>query len=149
MILKETIEKLKQRINEHTARLNKEAGSPYELTVSIGYAKTDKSISFTELVVTADEKLYEEKLMAEEGLKKTVSDLIYIGCPIPFDVDLFLSQLNELMMAAYSNQKDIRKLVAKMVSTYYPTDEKVGIVDDNEPPMEEVENEKCQQANDE
>ena len=55
------LEKLKQRINEHTARLNKEAGSPYELTVSIGYAKADKSISFTELVVTADEKLYEEK----------------------------------------------------------------------------------------
>ena len=34
------------------------------------------------------EKLYEEKLMAEEGLKKTKNDLIHIGCQIPFDVEM-------------------------------------------------------------
>lgn len=39
------------------------------------------------------EKLYEEKLMAEEGLKKTKNDLIHIGCPIPFDVEEFLEEL--------------------------------------------------------
>ena len=33
------------------------------------------------------EKLYEEKLMAEEGLTKTDNDLIHIGKPIPFDTD--------------------------------------------------------------
>ena len=43
------------------------------------------------------EKLYEEKLMAEEGLKKTKNDLIHIGCPIPFDIEEFLDQLEELM----------------------------------------------------
>ena len=66
------------------------------------------------------EKLYEEKLMSEEGLKTTDNDLIHIGCPIPFDVDTFLKQLEELMQAAYSNRRDIRILVQKMVSTYHP-----------------------------
>lgn len=42
------------------------------------------------------EKLYEEKLMAEEGLKKTKNDLIHIGCPIPFDVEEFLRELDGL-----------------------------------------------------
>ena len=65
------------------------------------------------------EKLYEEKLMAEEGLQKTENDLIHIGCPIPFDVDEFLKQLDDLMEAAYSNKKDIRERVEAMVSTYH------------------------------
>ena len=68
------------------------------------------------------EKLYEEKLMAEEGLKKTDNDLIHVGCPIPFDIDEFLNNLEGLMMAAYRNKDDIRKQVAKMVSTYKPAD---------------------------
>ena len=60
--------------------------------------------------------------MAEEGLKKTENDLIHIGCPIPFDTDAFLRQLDELMMAAYSNKSDIRSRVAAIVSTYHPAD---------------------------
>ena len=47
------------------------------------------------------EKLYEEKLMAEEGLKKTPNDLIHIGCPIPFEVEGFLKHLQSLMEMAY------------------------------------------------
>ncbi len=67
------------------------------------------------------EKLYEEKLMAEEGLKKTPNDLIHIGCPIPFDEEWFLGQLAKLMDAAYSNkERDIRSLIAGVVSTYRP-----------------------------
>lgn len=68
------------------------------------------------------EKLYEEKLMAEEGLKKTANDLIFIGCPIPFSIEEFLAQLDELMLAAYSNKENIRDYVAKMVNTYHPAD---------------------------
>ena len=66
------------------------------------------------------EKLYEEKLMAEEGLKKTKNDLIHIGCPIPFDTDEFLKELEGLMEAAYKNREDIRERVEKVVSTYHP-----------------------------
>ena len=68
------------------------------------------------------EKLFEEKLMAEEGLLKTDNDLIHIGCPIPFDIEVFLGQLDELMEAAYKNKKEIREMVKKVVSTYNPAD---------------------------
>ena len=58
--------------------------------------------------------------MAEEGLRRTDNDLIHIGSPIPFDADQFLRQLDRLMSAAYSNKKNIRALVAEIVSTYHP-----------------------------
>ena len=66
------------------------------------------------------EKLYEEKLMAEEGLKRTPNELIHIGNPIPFDTAKFRAQLEELMTAAYDNDDDIRTIVEKMVPTYIP-----------------------------
>ena len=66
------------------------------------------------------EKLFEEKLMAEEGLKKTKNNLIFIGCPIPFDIEAFLKQLKSLMDAAYKNTDDIKETVQKVVSTYHP-----------------------------
>ena len=66
------------------------------------------------------EKLYEEKLMAEEGLKRTPNKLIHIGNPIPFDTVEFRAQLEELMTAAYDNDDDIRTIVEKMVPTYIP-----------------------------
>lgn len=84
-----------------------------------GY-KPDVEIKIEYTGLRPGEKLFEEKLMAEEGLKKTDNDLIHIGCPIPFDVDVFLKQLEELMDAAYKNKACIRELVKKMVSTYHP-----------------------------
>ncbi len=66
------------------------------------------------------EKLFEEKLMAEEGLKKTKNKLIHIGCPIPFDTDEFVGQLDSLSRAAYDNAENIRELVEEIVTTYKP-----------------------------
>ena len=66
------------------------------------------------------EKLYEEKLMAEEGLQKTENALIHIGNPIPFDTDIFLQQLRRLMDAAYENDDSICAAVAEVVPTYHP-----------------------------
>jgi len=66
------------------------------------------------------EKLYEEKLMDEEGMEKTPNSLIHIGCPIPFDTDKFLVDLEKLMHAAYENDEDIVSLVANIVTTYHP-----------------------------
>ena len=66
------------------------------------------------------EKLYEEKLMSEEGLEKTANDLIFIGHPVDFDTAEFLSRVNELKEAAYSNDENIRELVIDMVPTYVP-----------------------------
>ena len=84
-----------------------------------GY-KPDVDIRVEYTGLRPGEKLYEEKLMAEEGLRKTENKLIHIGCPIPFDTDLFLAQLDELMQAAYANRKNIREKVQEMVSTYHP-----------------------------
>ena len=66
------------------------------------------------------EKLYEEKLMDEEGMEKTPNSLIHIGSPIPFDSDQFLKDLEMLMYAAYENDADIVSKVAQIVSTYHP-----------------------------
>jgi len=64
------------------------------------------------------EKLYEEKLMAEEGMQKTANDLIHIGAPIPFDPEEFFRQLEDLMSAAYNNRRNIEEKVAEIVTTY-------------------------------
>ncbi len=95
-----------------------------------GY-KPDVDIKIVYSGLRPGEKLFEEKLMAEEGLKKTDNELIHIGCPIPFDTDEFLQQLDSLMSAAYSNKKDIRERVASMVSTYHPAQPAVTMVKDN------------------
>ena len=86
-----------------------------------GY-KPDVDIKIVYTGLRPGEKLYEEKLMAEEGLTKTENELIHIGRPIPFDTDTFLAQLEKLMFVAYSNKEDIRVQVEKMVSTYHPAD---------------------------
>lgn len=58
--------------------------------------------------------------MAEEGQKKTKNNLIHIGCPIPFDIEEFLEQLDSLLEAAYKNKDDMKERVEKVVSTYHP-----------------------------
>lgn len=78
----------------------------------------DIKLEFTGL--RPGEKLYEEKLMADEGLKKTKNDLIHIGCPIPFDINEFLGELDGLLDAAYRNEDDMKERVQKIVSTYHP-----------------------------
>ena len=79
----------------------------------------DRKLQYTGL--RSGEKLFEEKLMAEEGLKKTQNKLIHIGCPIPFDIEEFLQQLDELMEAAfYKNKDDMRERVKSIVTTYHP-----------------------------
>lgn len=78
----------------------------------------DIEISYTGL--RPGEKLYEEKLMSEEGMKTTPNHLIHIGCPIPFDTDAFLASLQTLMEAACDGRNDtIRALVAEIVDTYH------------------------------
>ena len=84
-----------------------------------GY-KPDVDIPIVYTGLRPGEKLYEEKLMAEEGLKKTRNDLIHVGKPIPFDVEEFLGQLEELAEASYGNSEKIVELVKKIVPTYRP-----------------------------
>ena len=104
-------------------------GSPVKIDtlarnmIRLSGLKPDVDIKIEYTGLRPGEKLYEEKLMAEEGLRKTDNDLIHIGCPIPFDTDEFLAQVEDLMIDAYKNDPDIRKRVAKIVNTYHPADE--------------------------
>ena len=68
------------------------------------------------------EKLYEEKLMAEEGLQNTANERIHIGKPLSFDIDAFRGKVDDLMEAAYKNKEDIREMVKDIVGTYKPAE---------------------------
>lgn len=76
----------------------------------------DMEIKYTGL--RPGEKLYEELLTKEEGLKKTANDLIFIGKPLEFDEVHFLSQLRELEEAAIDESRDIKEIVSRIVPTY-------------------------------
>lgn len=81
----------------------------------------DIQIVFTGL--RPGEKMYEELLMNEEGLKETANKMIFIGKPIEFDEEVFRSQLVELERQAMDENSDIRAAVEKIVTTYHPTQE--------------------------
>ena len=83
--------------------------------------KPDVDIKVEYTGLRPGEKLFEEKLMAEEGLRTTPNHLIHIGNPIPFNVTHFLRQLENLMEVSYANDEaNIRLLVEDMVPTYQP-----------------------------
>lgn len=83
-----------------------------------GY-KPDVDIEIKYVGLRPGEKLYEEKLMAEEGLKKTEDKLIHIAEPIEFDTSEFMEELNMLMNQAYENNNEVvRELIRKTVPTY-------------------------------
>ena len=65
------------------------------------------------------EKLYEELLMAEEGLKETANKLIHIGKPIEVDEEKFFAQLEELKEACYMDDEKIKEKVQAIVPTYH------------------------------
>jgi FlaA1/EpsC-like NDP-sugar epimerase len=75
----------------------------------------DIEIKFTGL--RPGEKMYEELLMNEEGLKKTANKMIYIGKPIEFDEENFFEKLEKLERDAEA-EKDVRADVKAIVPTY-------------------------------
>jgi FlaA1/EpsC-like NDP-sugar epimerase len=68
------------------------------------------------------EKLYEERLLDEEGLEKTANDSISIGKPIEFDEESFDARLERLRTAAADNAPELRALVRELVPTYQPSE---------------------------
>ena len=101
-------------------------GSPVKIDtlarnlIKLSGHKPDVDIKIEYTGLRPGEKLYEEKLMAEEGMKTTKNELIHIGCPIPFDNEKFVEQLEGLLKACYDNSKEIREIVESMVPTYHP-----------------------------
>ena len=64
------------------------------------------------------EKLYEELLMDEEGMKETRNKRIYIGRPIEMDDSWFERCLRELDEASHRESADICRIVSRIVPTY-------------------------------
>ncbi len=67
------------------------------------------------------EKLYEELLMAEEGLTNTSHNKIFIGQPIACEYEQLTKQLENLKAVLYGTDPDaVKTAVAAMVDTYSP-----------------------------
>jgi len=95
----------------------------------------DIDIVFTGL--RPGEKKFEELLMAEEGLKSTKNDKIFICQPLALDMNEFSGKLRELDSAVADDRCDIRPLVKSIVPTYIMpaerTDETEKIHDETKP----------------
>ena len=66
------------------------------------------------------EKLFEEMLMDEEGLRDTPNHLIHIGEPIDMDDEKFMSTLHHLDSISHEDSQHIKEVVAGIVMTYKP-----------------------------
>ncbi len=66
------------------------------------------------------EKLYEEKLMDEEGMQTTDNKLIFIGKPIEMDDEWLKTKIEELDQDSQEDDEDIKKYVQEIVPTYRP-----------------------------
>ena len=102
-------------------------GSPVKIDtlarnlIKLSGLRPDVDIKIEYTGLRPGEKLYEEKLMSEEGLRTTPNQLIHIGSPIRFDTDVFLRQLQMLMKVAYAgNEEELRAQVERVVTTYQP-----------------------------
>ena len=81
----------------------------------------DIAIQFTGL--RPGEKLYEEMLMAGEGMKETANKMIHIGQPIQIDEEKFMKQLEGLREYVVKEPDDIREYIKQIVPTYTPKGE--------------------------
>lgn len=86
-----------------------------------GY-KPDEDIKIVYTGLRPGEKLFEELLMDEEGMKDTPNKLIHIGHPIEMDDEKFMKQLHTLdeLSRAEVEPMDMKKAVAEVVDTYHP-----------------------------
>ncbi len=93
----------------------------YDLAVNLiklsGY-EPHKDIEIKITGLRPGEKLYEERLMEEEGLTKTANDRISIGKPLEIDENKLFSTLDKLYDEAYSESEGMKDLVKELVPTY-------------------------------
>lgn len=86
----------------------------------------EKDIDIVYTGLRPGEKLYEEKLMEEEGLKKTDNSLIHVAKPLDFDSKLFFDQLESLEKFAFKNDEDeVLIKISEIIPTYHSPEEDI------------------------
>lgn len=102
-------------------------GSPIKIDtlarnmVKLAGLRPDVDVKIVYTGLRPGEKLFEEKLMAEEGLEKTDNKLIFIGHPLDFDAETLYKQLKGLINTAYENRDDLIVDEVKRIVTTYKT----------------------------
>ena len=91
--------------------------------------RPDEDIKIQYTGLRPGEKLCEELLLdCEGGCQKTSHELIYIGSPIPFEEDTFLSKIEELRKVAGADNPKMLELVHDLVPTYSGHAEKTDLL---------------------
>lgn len=94
-----------------------------ENMISLSGLTLGKDIDIEYVGLRPGEKLYEELLMAGEGLQKTENSKIYIGKPIDFDMKQFINNLEKLKeLAITNNSNEIFSFMTSIVNTYKNND---------------------------
>lgn len=83
----------------------------------------DEDIKIVYTGLRPGEKLYEEILMDEEGLRETENALIHIGKPIEFDEAAFFDRLEKLYEEVYNEVPNIKEIISDLVPTYHIKEE--------------------------
>lgn len=87
--------------------------------ISLAGYKPDIDIEVRYTGLRPGEKLFEERLMAEEGLTRTEDDLISVAKPLEIDSASFIDQLKYIMGLAYDNdEKQVFEMVRQIVTTF-------------------------------
>jgi FlaA1/EpsC-like NDP-sugar epimerase len=86
--------------------------------ISLSGFRPDEDIKIEFTGLRPGEKLFEELLMEEEGMKETANRLIYIGKPIDLDEERFFAQLQELELASKNESAEIRTMIRELVPSY-------------------------------
>jgi FlaA1/EpsC-like NDP-sugar epimerase len=93
----------------------------YDLAVNMikfSGLEPNKDIDIVITGLRPGEKLYEERLMAEEGLERTANDMISVGKPLVIDEENLFKKINELYVEAYNETDKMKQLVKELVPTY-------------------------------
>ena len=81
--------------------------------------KPEEDIRITFTGLRPGEKLYEELLMNEEGLRRTMHDKIFVGKPIDIEKEQLLKNLEKLKDVVSGDEETIRKTISEVVPTYH------------------------------
>lgn len=104
--------------------------------IKLSGLKPDKDINIEYVGLRPGEKLYEEKLMSEEGLEKTPNDLIHIAKPINFNNEVFFKQLEDMSQySAYNLVENVVEKIMEIVPNYHSSE---SDIENNKDKFEEL-----------